>query len=166
MASVTEEWKTINGTKYQISNHGRVKGPADNLLTPWNDKGYMRVGIVYGEKRKIKRVHCLVAEAFIGKSEIEGVEINHIDGIRTNNRVENIEYVTHQENIDHAKRTGLLDSKTGERHYRAKLTAAQVAEIRSQLSSGKTSIEIAKRYGIYHGTVRQIKRRDIWKSVA
>ena len=94
-----EEWRTFRNSVYQVSNLGRVKNTKTNRILKGNkaDCGYIRVDIqLPGEKRKKFLVHQLVYECFISpKFEV----INHIDGNKTNNKIENLESVTHQENM-------------------------------------------------------------------
>lgn len=118
---MVEEWKDIYGYEglYQVSNLGRVKSlPRDTknqyafqerILKPSIDKdGYEIVG--FG--KKLHKVHRLVANAFIPK--ISGKEIiNHKDGNKRNNYVNNLEWCTTQENIIHAVKTGLFVAKKG-----------------------------------------------------
>lgn len=97
-----EEWRTFRDSVYQVSNLGRVRNTKTNRILKGNkaDCGYIRVDIqLPGEKRKKFLVHQLVYECFISPNfEI----INHIDGNKTNNNVENLESVTHQENMQKA----------------------------------------------------------------
>lgn len=97
-----EEWRTFRNSVYQVSNLGRVKNTKTNRILKGNkaDCGYIRVDIqLPGEKRRKFLVHQLVYECFISPNfEI----INHIDGNKTNNKVENLESVTHQENMQKA----------------------------------------------------------------
>lgn len=97
-----EEWRTFRNSVYQVSNLGRVKNTKTNRILKGNkaDCGYIRVDIqLPGEKRKKFLVHQLVYECFISP---EFEVINHIDGNKTNNKVENLESVTHQENMQKA----------------------------------------------------------------
>lgn len=108
-----EIWKDIKGYegKYQVSNLGRVKSlqRIDNnnhpvkqkVLKPCSDgagKGYLYVNL--GRKGRAKKIHRLVAETFIENS-LNKCEVNHIDGNTKNNRMDNLEWVTHQENCIH-----------------------------------------------------------------
>lgn len=104
-----EAWKWVPGQegKYMASSYGRimsfVKGPP-NIMSPWPSKmGYYYVRL--GRAKNVS-VHTLVAKAFIeNKREVKCV--NHKNGITSDNRVENLEWVTHSENSLHAIRTGL-----------------------------------------------------------
>lgn len=110
-----EEWKKIANTNgdYQISSLGRIKSKKWGdwkLLKPHIEKnGYkgLKIRFTNSEKRKSVLVHWLVADAFLIKPKGK-YEINHIDGDKTNNCVENLEYVTSSGNTEHAIRNGLL----------------------------------------------------------
>ena len=125
-----EVWKDIKGFegKYQISNLGRVKslqrnGRPERILRLNLIKGYAYTTLSNGSRDKKKlKVHRLVAEAFIPNPHNKP-EVNHIDGDKRNCKVENLEWVTHQENCKHAYETGLrtdnvyvnqIDVNTGE----------------------------------------------------
>ncbi len=110
-----EEWKEVPNTNgdYQVSTLGRVKSRKWGdwkILNPHTENnGYKGLKIRFkgSEKRKTVLVHWLVADAFLEKPDGK-YEINHIDGDKTNNRVENLEYVTSSGNTEHAVRNKLL----------------------------------------------------------
>lgn len=121
-----EIWKDINGYEglYQISNLGNVKSiqyfnhannkiyPRNKLLKPLiNEKGYFRVDLFKLGKTKRCRIHRLVAEAFIPNLN-NFPEVNHIDGNKSNNRVDNLEWCTHKHNMKEAYRLGLVTLPT------------------------------------------------------
>ena len=112
-----EKWKDIKSYEgiYQVSNLGRVRSFAKSydphIMTPMpNQKGYMRIFLINGTKHKWLRVHRLVAMAFIPNPN-NLPQVNHKDGNKLNNCVDNLEWVTNQENCEHAQRNGLTNYK-------------------------------------------------------
>jgi len=105
-----EEWRPIPiAPGYLASNFGRVKhaNPSRKPIKPCPDKdGYPRTTLVVNGKKTPLQIHKMVAETWLGPRE-PGIEVNHIDGDKTNSRVSNLEYVTRKENLHHAIRTGL-----------------------------------------------------------
>ena len=104
-----EEWKDIC-EGYQVSNLGRVKSTKrkeEKILKLKADKsGYMRVHLRVDNMDVFESVHRLVAKAFVLNSEGKN-EVNHINGIKTDNRAENLEWCTRTENLIHAYKTNL-----------------------------------------------------------
>src|SRR5262249_61995747 len=97
--------------------------------------GYHQVNFYLEGRVKHFYVHRLVAAAFI-KPIPDGMEVNHKDGDKSNNDVENLEIVTSEENLRHARETGLMPSG-GERSAVAKLTEEEVGEIRRSEDRGE-----------------------------
>lgn len=140
-----EIWKTIEDyPNYQVSNLGRVKSLArewivgignkrfhDEMILKLHNKkrGYKDVCLFKNGKRKYYFVHRLVAQAFILNPENKP-EPNHIDGNPSNNKVNNLEWVTKSENRLHAIHTGLAIITKGEDCSWSKLTEAQVRRIK------------------------------------
>ena len=125
-----EIWKDIVGFNgYEVSNLGRVRSfhKGGRILSPGLVSGYLQVNLYCGGKRNQMYVHRLVAETFIPNPESKS-EVNHIDGNKSNNRVENLEWATPSENAQHAHDTGLLTFSQGEDHHNAKLTNEQAAQ--------------------------------------
>lgn len=114
-----EQWVQVPGYEntYSVSNLGRVHSIRQRIcLKPGiNSEGYMNVVFCVGGKPKTFRLHRIVAEAFFGRCPL-GMEINHKDGDKLNNRLSNLEFVTPKENTAHSfrlgKRRGLIDRES------------------------------------------------------
>lgn len=103
-----EVWKDIAGYEglYQVSNLGRVKRDGRIKTLSVDRGGYLYVWLSKHSKMKCLKVHRLVADAFIENPNGKRT-VNHIDGNKKNNQVDNLEWATHSENIIHANKTGL-----------------------------------------------------------
>lgn len=107
-----EQWRPIKGFEglYEVSNKGRVRSfytrEAKVLKPSINKDGYLKAGLSKDGKMYLKSIHRLVASAFIPNIG-DKPQVNHIDGDKTNNTVDNLEWVTCKENIQHAWNTGL-----------------------------------------------------------
>ena len=117
-----EIWKPIKDYEglYEVSNLGRVKslnyrgtGKEKILKNIENSKGYFQVGLVKFGKQKVFKVHRLVAEAFIPNPENKPC-IDHINTVKSDNRVENLRWVTYKENSNNEK---TLEKFKGENHH-------------------------------------------------
>lgn len=103
------EWKKVEEfPNYSISDEGHIRNDVtDHVRKNKTDRyGYSFVNLKKGGKTYSRSIHGLVAKAYLSKPEGKD-EINHIDGNKSNNSVENLEYVTRSENIKHAFATGL-----------------------------------------------------------
>lgn len=112
--------------------------------------------------RKPVYVHRLIAECFI-PNPLNLPQLNHKNGIKTDNRAENLEWVTRKENIKHAYKTGLINNK-GEKHTVAKLTDEEVYKIKYELKH-LGSCELGKMYNVSHACISLIKHNKKWKHV-
>ena len=107
-----EAWRPVtqSGEKYWVSSTGRArKNTGKILLTSVGKRGYPCVNITVDKKTRLRTVHRLVAEAFILNPESKP-QVNHIDGNKQNNHIENLEWSTPRENLLHARITGLHKS--------------------------------------------------------
>jgi len=166
-----EHWKEIFDGDYAVSMTGKImrltysRGtyPGKLLKPIMNPDGYHTVSLRGGDGQKRSyRVHRLVAAAFL-ESSPERPQINHKNGIRTDNRVENLEWCTNLENALHASRQGWL--KHGSKHKSTHLTELNVQEIRSQYARGEKMQALARVYGLTLGTLHPLIRGKTWKHV-
>lgn len=100
-----EMWKDIEGFegRYQISSWGRVRNKDGMILKPYtNNKGYVKISLQEGRRAIKKRIHRLVAQAFI-PNPYNLPQVNHKDGNKQNNSYTNLEWVTNSENLRHAR---------------------------------------------------------------
>lgn len=184
---MNEEWRPcpIFPECYEVSNLGNVRRtlkrrryPAYGLLVQVpNHKGYPQVLLSHAPDRpKTRMVHRLVAIAFLGYGP-EGSECNHKDGVKTNNRVENLEWVTPKENSQHAVRLGLMPGLLGDRngarknpksrlpgaHVSAKLNWPAVDRIRALVAQGIGQRQMSREYGVDIHTIGRVIRHETWK---
>lgn len=128
-------------------------------------KGYPVVKLVCGEKRKIFKVHRLVAEAYLPK--IDGkLFVNHINGIKHDNRAENLEWCTPRENSLHANKVGLRNTPKGEKGGGAKLTREKVYEIKTRYAKKEGSLlSLSREFGVHKSTICNVVMERSWKHV-
>lgn len=179
-----ENWLPVVGFEglYEVSDRGRVRGvsrkiqylqagfrPATlrhkgRVLSLFIDRqGYKRANINLAKVGNYsKLVHRLVAEAFI-PNPMNKSEVNHIDNIKGNNRVANLEWVTRKENQQHAESIGAVPHCTGENHHNSKLTQADVDLIRKKLASGIPGVKLASEFGVCQSNISTIKYNRGWK---
>lgn len=167
-------FKPIRGydDRYEIDEYGNirslsnVKSSSKGLIRKHQlDRfGYHRITLHKNSNRISYSVHRLVYETFKGDIP-EGYEINHIDGNKSNNHIDNLELVTHQENSIHAR--NVLDrwsNRQGENSSNNKLTNEDVYKIR-ELAKSHTRREIAAMYGLSHVAINHIVNRKTWNHI-
>jgi hypothetical protein len=186
-----EIWKPITGFEgcHIISNLGRImrlarivkrkSGRSGWKTYPVREKllrlnspnihGYVKVTLSKnGEVFQMLSVHRLVAMHFV-PNPYEKPEVNHKNGIKTDNRAENLEWVTRVENIQHACRTGLFDNRVrGSRMHTAILTEADIPVIRRMLAEGRQwrrHSRISKLFGVSRQAIMAIAYGKSWKHV-
>lgn len=146
------------GNPYCVQSKGRT-------LKKTMTRGYQQTYLCSKSKSSTYAVHRLVAKAFLGDRP-DGYQVNHIDGDKTNNRTDNLEYCTPSQNIRHAHDNGLAINPKGSNHPCAKLSDADVLAIRKRLASGESGVAIAKDYRyISRRTISSIKTKSSWAHV-
>ncbi len=159
--------KPINNYEglYSVTEDGSVFSHKRNkfLASSSDGKGYRKINLSKNGSCKTIRIHKLVTNAFIPNPENKQC-VNHINGIKDDNRVENLEWCTYSENIQHAFDTGLCKSD-GENNNNSKLTIEKVKEIRKLLKQGMKRIELASLFGVTPRTIGSIHDRKTWRHV-
>jgi hypothetical protein len=178
---ILEIWKDVVGYEghYQVSNIGAVKSVArivesrkgvfgnkkEIFLKPTKTKkGYLRIKLckVVCEKSIENNfyIHTLVAKSFL-ENPLNKPQVNHINGIKYDNRVENLEWVTGSENVRHSLDNNLKIPQKGSENGMSKLTEKQVLEIR-KIGRTKTLKEVAKIYNVNMSLISLILLNKIW----
>lgn len=151
-----EVWRPIPGFEsYEASSIGRIRGLKGIRKASRTPKGYLRVSLL----GKTSGVHRFVLLAFIDKSDLH---TNHKNGVKDDNRIENLEYVTQAENNRHASKTGLNVAEHGEKCQFSRLTTERAIEIKYSSLPGH---EIAKKFGVHKSTVYHIRRGRTWTHI-
>ena len=167
-----EEWRDVSGEfrgVYQVSSLGRVQRVMTSrnwvrgyVLKPKVDVyGYSHVRLQHEGRQQPTTIHKLVATAFLGPP-LEGQQINHKNGDKTDNRASNLEWVTHEQNVRHFhRRLGSWKRSTGPR-----LNHEKAVRIRALYKTGEyTYKELAKKYDVTWWTIGRIIRGETYGPV-
>lgn len=170
--SPMEKWCPVAGYEgcYAVSNYGRVKSitridergrrRAEKIRSQHVSGKYFQVTLYLGDSYKTLLVSRMVALAFVD-NPYKKPHVNHIDGNKLNNKSDNLEWVTREENIQHAIRTGLF--RLGGRHASSMLTDEQVIELRKRHNNGESRLVLAKEFGVSKSTITGITSGDRWR---
>jgi Trp operon repressor len=178
-----EQWQDVAGFEgiLQVSDNARIKSMArlttgvrngapiaqrrpETIMSPWiGNNGYLHVSPQIGGLRPKLLVHRLVAIAFV-EGFRDGFSVNHINGVKTDNRPQNLEWVSLARNTQMQWDAGLVDLR-GERNPMAKLTARKVRIIRGLLAKGASCNELAELAGVSASCITLIRNGDRWQSV-
>jgi len=163
-----EIWKDVVDfeNEYEVSNLGNVRRKVQNLKLAISPNGYKTLSLSKNGKIITKLVHRLVAEAFIENIEDKEI-VNHKDCNKINNTLENLEWVTHEENMQHAVDNNRQRNQSGENNNMSKLSETDVLFIRELLTDGLSAYEIHKDYfpTLHQQTIYAIKQRRIWNHI-
>lgn len=168
------EWRTVNEFegKYEVSSSGGVRS-LDRIVSGrcvrgvprrprFTNGGYLYVALIVSrDVRRNYSVARLVASAFIENPE--GLEqVNHIDGVKTNNCVENLEWCSRSYNMQHAFRNGLAKGRIGAQNCKAKLSEEQAIKIK-YLASTRTDRALAGMFGVSIDVIYNLRTGRTWK---
>lgn len=157
--AVTEDGKIWAYPRERSSSFGKW------LKVCVNNAGYPYISLSKDKKHRSYTVHRLIATAYLpNPSNLP--EVNHKNAVKTDNRLENLEWCTHAQNVAHAIELGLRTPACGEKIKIHKLNAAKIKEIRHLGKEGVTHRRIAKQFGIANSGVCAILRGRAWKHVA
>jgi hypothetical protein len=146
----------------EVSDDGLIRRTNRQPYSLTKDKdGYVQVGARVNGRRVTMKVHRAVAETFIGP--VVGMDVNHLNGVKDDNRVCNLQICTKSENHFHARR--VLGQLVGERNGCAKLTNQQAQEIYNAMRRGEKAKDIAARHGVQPKECRRILRGERWAHV-
>lgn len=161
--NIAPEWRECKRfPAYEVNEAGQLRRRSDGRpMTPTPDQaGYLTIHLTISRRNaKTTRVHQLVCEAFHGSWE--GLEVNHINGVRNDNRAANLEWVTRAENMSRAK--GHIPRARATISGRS-LCDEDVLNIRRRYAQGGIFMrELASEYGVTQGTVSHIIQDRIWR---
>lgn len=144
--------------KYAVSNKGEVWSAQRQAFIKGCKDSHGYVIVLLGKKTP-KKVHRLVAKAFIPNPDNKPC-VNHKNGVKSDNILSNLEWVTYSENSEHAFETGLTSTQ-GETHHKTKLSSADVEFIKES-TDGATNL--AELFGVHSSTIRRIKNKEFRKN--
>ena len=149
---------------YIVTKEGSIisKYTGKQLYIHTNKKGYQFVRMYIDGTAKTYLVHRVVAQTYIPNPRCKS-EVNHKDGNKSNNAAWNLEWVTAQENVDHSVVTGLV--KRGIDRPNAKLTDADIYNIRNLREAGATYYELGRQFNIAYQTAHKICTRQTYTHI-
>lgn len=161
--SVSSLGNVRSNLRHVIRKNGKKHLVKERSLKPATDaSGYKRVGLTVNGKLKTYKVHRLVMYAFVGASKLE---VNHVDGIKHNNQLANLEYCNRSENVKHAFSKGLAKPLRGSSNPTAKINEIKAITIKTFLKAGYRLRYISDKLNVSYNIVKDISRNKTWKHV-
>ncbi len=173
-----EDWKDVNGYEglYQVSSLGNVKSMTRRVAFRNGDRlvkermlrsglvsGYRNITLAKDGKTETITVHRLMMLSFFPRPKAD-LQVNHINGVKDDNRLENLEWVTPARNTNHSIEIGLRDNR-GEANVKAKLQQEDVLEIRRLIAGGTPLKLIASKYEVETPCIWKIQHRKTWQHI-
>lgn len=159
------EWKEVN-PDYIVSSDGQVgsrkSGRLKMLRQGTDGRGYPSVHLCANGSQRTCKVHRLVADAFLPPRPSPKHEINHKNGVRSDNRDTNLEWVTSSENRHHRYDVLHHGGPRGAANGATKLTEARVREVRARLDAGESQSALAVALGVSQRAISGIATRQTW----
>jgi len=151
---------------YTITEKGVIINQNTGHNKSWyvGSTGYYMVTLSKNNKQNPKRVHRLIAEMYI-PNPYNKPHVNHKNGIKTDNSLSNLEWVTHDENMKHAFRTGLANN-TGINNGMSKLNPDKVLDIKKLLKNGLSQSKIAEKFNVSRSCILKIHLGKTWKHIS
>ena len=149
---------------YYVTDDGRIWSDRTKkyLSFQYDKDGYVKVSMRSTDNKSHRySVHRLVLENFNPVKNMELLQVNHKDGNKLNNRLENLEWVTCKENIQHAINNNLRAKINGS----AKLVPAQVIEIYKRANNGESNVKLAKEFNMNPEQIGRITNKKVWKDI-
>lgn len=161
-------WRPVVGYegRYEVNSAGQIRTLLNFrpgiILKPIVNKGYHRVKLCYHGKITSHFVHRVVAKAFLPNPESKP-QVNHINGIPSDNRLENLEWSTPSENQRHRFEVLRQPTWNAGLHTRQKLNTTLASDIKRLLRKGTTQAVLSKQYGVSMNTISAIKNGKAWR---
>lgn len=151
----------------EVNKEGVIRNCETGYIYSQSDdgKGYLRVSTSYNAKDFHASAHRVVAMGWLDNPR-NCPSVNHINGLKTDNRVENLEWCTHKENTQHAIATGLITHKVGEACGSSKYPESVVRQVCTLLVEGWRGCDISRTLDVHHGFVSDVKSGKSWNHVS
>ena len=167
MKIIPHNYVTRYGYHYYATDDGHIYSEhlKRNISEYFDKDGYKKVRLSNGDgSRKVFSVHRLILETFCPNPNSSNLQVNHIDGNKTNNCISNLEWCTCKENINHAYNLGLYSNIGDNNNGDHVLNSSQVLEIINLLLEHKMTIQaIANKYQVSKHAIESIKYKKTWK---